>query len=215
MGDLARRQRLDRRLGGDLRRPRPAASGQDHATDRRLGGARQVGGAERRARGGRGRAFLFVDSDDTVPPDWLAAMAAALGSHDFVAAYFDVSVHNQGWVRTYRERGRQGARAAPADPSALLPDRRRRGDGLHPPPLRGRGRLRHHLRGAGGPRLLHPRAPRGLRAASGARDALQLPLPGGFRRDLPPGLHLRALSGAPAQALCAGAAALAPSPGSI
>ena len=55
----------------------------------------------------RGRAFLFCDSDDTVPPDWLAAMAAALARHDFVAASIDSGPLNQGWVRAYRNRDQQ------------------------------------------------------------------------------------------------------------
>ena len=52
----------------------------------------------------RGRAFLFADCDDTVPPGWLAAMAAALDAHGFVAAYLDVDVLNHSWVRSYRKR---------------------------------------------------------------------------------------------------------------
>jgi glycosyltransferase involved in cell wall biosynthesis len=52
----------------------------------------------------RGRAFLFCDADDTVAPGWLAAMAGALGRHDFVAASSDPTALNHGWVRTYRTR---------------------------------------------------------------------------------------------------------------
>ena len=51
-----------------------------------------------------GRAFVFLDCDDTVPAGWLAAMAAALARHDFVAASSDASVLNEGWVRDYRSR---------------------------------------------------------------------------------------------------------------
>ena len=49
-----------------------------------------------------GRAFLFCDSDDTVPAGWLAAMATALQRYDFVATYIDATALNHGWVRTYR-----------------------------------------------------------------------------------------------------------------
>ena len=52
-----------------------------------------------------GRAFLFCDADDTVPRGWLAAMGRALGRNDFVAAYVDARVLNDGWVRAYREVG--------------------------------------------------------------------------------------------------------------
>lgn len=56
-----------------------------------------------------GRAFVFLDCDDTVPPDWLAAMATALAGNDFVAAFLDTATLNEGWVRTYRTRDNKPA----------------------------------------------------------------------------------------------------------
>jgi glycosyltransferase involved in cell wall biosynthesis len=78
-------------------------------------------------RAAEGRAFLFLDCDDTVPPGWLAAMARALERHDFVAAFADTAALNSGWVESYRDyRAREG--------------RTRHGDGLrrltHPPHCR-------------------------------------------------------------------------------
>jgi GT2 family glycosyltransferase len=52
----------------------------------------------------QGRAFLFCDSDDTVPAGWLAAMATALARHDFVATFSDPAPLNDGWVLAYRAR---------------------------------------------------------------------------------------------------------------
>lgn len=49
-------------------------------------------------RAARGDRLLFLDADDTVAPGWLAAMAAALARHDFVAARFDLEALNQPWV---------------------------------------------------------------------------------------------------------------------
>lgn len=68
-----------------------------------------------------GRAFLFVDCDDTVAPGWLAAMGRALEQHDFVAAVLDTAALNPGWVQTYRERtGETGLRRLTHPPHCLL-----------------------------------------------------------------------------------------------
>jgi glycosyltransferase involved in cell wall biosynthesis len=48
------------------------------------------------------RAFLFCDADDAVGPGWLAAMAAALGEHDFVAARMETGRLNPDWLRPAR-----------------------------------------------------------------------------------------------------------------
>ena len=45
-----------------------------------------------------GDALLFCDADDAVGEGWLAAMAAALAQHDFVAPRFDMERLNPGWV---------------------------------------------------------------------------------------------------------------------
>lgn len=50
----------------------------------------------------RGRVTLFCDADDVPAPGWLAAMAAALERHDFVACRVDLDRLNTGWVRDYR-----------------------------------------------------------------------------------------------------------------
>jgi glycosyltransferase involved in cell wall biosynthesis len=47
----------------------------------------------------RGDALLFVDADDEVAPGWLAAMAAALATHSFVACRYDNVTLNPPWVR--------------------------------------------------------------------------------------------------------------------
>jgi GT2 family glycosyltransferase len=47
----------------------------------------------------RGEALLFLDADDEVAPGWLAAMAAALAEHDFVACRYDNEALNPEWVR--------------------------------------------------------------------------------------------------------------------
>jgi glycosyltransferase involved in cell wall biosynthesis len=47
----------------------------------------------------RGDVLLFVDADDEVAPGWLAAMAAALGEHAFVACRYDNVALNPPWVR--------------------------------------------------------------------------------------------------------------------
>ena len=48
------------------------------------GYARNVG-----SRGAQGDVILYADADDVVSPDWMAAMAAALAEHDFVAGWSD------------------------------------------------------------------------------------------------------------------------------
>ena len=47
----------------------------------------------------KGDALLFVDADDEVAPGWLAAMAAALAEHPFVACRYDNETLNPEWVR--------------------------------------------------------------------------------------------------------------------
>jgi glycosyltransferase involved in cell wall biosynthesis len=59
--------------------------------------ARNVG-----ARAALGDALAFVDADDLVDRGWLAAVAAALAHHDFVASQFDVEVLNEPWLRRSR-----------------------------------------------------------------------------------------------------------------
>lgn len=49
-------------------------------------------------RAARGRGLLFCDADDAVAPGWLAAMAAALARHDFVAARMDYARLNPDWA---------------------------------------------------------------------------------------------------------------------
>ncbi len=49
-----------------------------------------------------GDALLFCDADDVVGEGWLAAMAAALAVHDFVAAACDMEKLNEPWVRATR-----------------------------------------------------------------------------------------------------------------
>src|SRR3954451_24006623 len=46
-----------------------------------------------------GDALLFVDADDEVEPQYVAAMADALQHHEFVAARFDSDSLNPAWVR--------------------------------------------------------------------------------------------------------------------
>src|SRR5258705_9776061 len=43
--------------------------------------------------------LLFIDADDEVEPQYLAAMSAALDSHDFVTSRVDSLTLNPGWVR--------------------------------------------------------------------------------------------------------------------
>jgi glycosyltransferase involved in cell wall biosynthesis len=59
--------------------------------------ARNVG-----ARIARGEYLVFVDADDVVTPGYLAAMHAALCQHEFVAASFDSTTLNAGWVNATR-----------------------------------------------------------------------------------------------------------------
>jgi GT2 family glycosyltransferase len=51
----------------------------------------------------RGRSVVFCDADDTVAPGWLAAMAAALDTRDFVAARMDQTALNPPWLSMSRE----------------------------------------------------------------------------------------------------------------
>lgn len=46
--------------------------------------------------------FLFCDTDDVVAPGWLAAMAAALRHHPFIAARMDFNLLNERWMLAYR-----------------------------------------------------------------------------------------------------------------
>ncbi len=59
--------------------------------------ARNVG-----ARSASGEAFLFLDADDEIAPDYIPAMADALARYDFVAAHRDSESLNTGWVRLSR-----------------------------------------------------------------------------------------------------------------
>lgn len=61
------------------------------------GPARNVG-----ARLGRGEWLAFCDADDVVASTWLAAMAAALDRHEFVAGRFEATLLNAPWVRRSR-----------------------------------------------------------------------------------------------------------------
>jgi glycosyltransferase involved in cell wall biosynthesis len=49
------------------------------------------------AKAASGDALLFCDADDEVGESWLAAMGAALTTHDFVACRFDMKRLNPGW----------------------------------------------------------------------------------------------------------------------
>lgn len=51
----------------------------------------------------RGRSVLLCDDDDVVAPGWLAAMAAALRRHDFVAATLELATLNPVWTRDARQ----------------------------------------------------------------------------------------------------------------
>ena len=63
------------------------------ASERRGGAyARNVG-----VRASTGEAILFCDVDDEVAPGWLAAMAEALTTHDFVACRLDTEKLNAPW----------------------------------------------------------------------------------------------------------------------
>jgi glycosyltransferase involved in cell wall biosynthesis len=53
-------------------------------------------------RAARGRSICFLDADDQAAPGYVAAMAAALRDHPFVAARVDVSL-NTGWVARSRD----------------------------------------------------------------------------------------------------------------
>jgi glycosyltransferase involved in cell wall biosynthesis len=54
------------------------------------------------ARSARGDSICFLDADDEVAPGYVAAMAAALRVHPFVAARVDVGL-NTGWVARSRD----------------------------------------------------------------------------------------------------------------
>jgi glycosyltransferase involved in cell wall biosynthesis len=56
----------------------------------------------------KGAKLLFVDADDEVDPGYVAVMAAALDTHDFVTSTFDEASLNPEWVR--------GAHGAPWRP---------------------------------------------------------------------------------------------------
>jgi glycosyltransferase involved in cell wall biosynthesis len=64
--------------------------------------ARNVG-----ARHASASTLVFCDADDEVGENWLAAMAAALTVHDFVACRIDVAKLNRGWVQHPQEYGLQ------------------------------------------------------------------------------------------------------------
>lgn len=49
-----------------------------------------------------GDCLLFLDADDTVEPGYVAAMARALESHDFVAARIDIRSLNDTWLADLR-----------------------------------------------------------------------------------------------------------------
>ena len=51
------------------------------------------------AAGATGDALLFLDADDEAAPGYLAAMAAALAAHDFVACRYDSETLNPEWAR--------------------------------------------------------------------------------------------------------------------
>lgn len=50
------------------------------------------------AHAARGDALLFCDADDEVAPGWLAAMSAALTTHEFVACRIEPRKLNEPWV---------------------------------------------------------------------------------------------------------------------
>jgi glycosyltransferase involved in cell wall biosynthesis len=77
----------------------------------RLPGLRAVDASARRgqpyalntgAGAARGDAVLFIDVDDQVGAGWLAAMARALETHDFVASRVDTKKFNPSWLHWMR-----------------------------------------------------------------------------------------------------------------
>ena len=58
-------------------------------------------------RAAHGRALLFCDADDTMAPGWLAAMAAALDRHAFVAARMDIRALNPDWTLAHRRQAQE------------------------------------------------------------------------------------------------------------
>ena len=61
----------------------------------------------------RGNLLLLLDADDEVDQGYVAAMVAALVSHDFVTARLDCSSLNPGWVGHSRPAGQQDDIGAP------------------------------------------------------------------------------------------------------
>ena len=112
-------------------------------------------------RAARGRSILFCDADDAVAPGWLAAMGAALDRHPFVAAWIDIVKLSPDW--TLATRGtvqRNTLSRLPHPPYALVAGGATLG--FHREVFDDGGRVRSRLRGHGGHRLLHPRAPQGV-----------------------------------------------------
>jgi GT2 family glycosyltransferase len=58
-------------------------------------------------RAARGDSLLFCDADDTMAPGWLAAMAAALERHAFVAARMDIRSLNPDWTVGHRRQAQE------------------------------------------------------------------------------------------------------------
>ena len=69
----------------------------DASARRGPGHARNAG-----ARAARGESLLFIDDDDEIQPGFLAAMAAALETHDFVASARDMEKLNRSPIQRLR-----------------------------------------------------------------------------------------------------------------
>jgi GT2 family glycosyltransferase len=65
------------------------------------------------ARDARGRSIILLDADDLVTPGYLAAMAAALERHDFVAARLDCQSLNPSWLWSSRPSAQTDGIGAP------------------------------------------------------------------------------------------------------